>query len=144
MAEKTTRQQVEELVAKGKTAAEIAEALGKTKATIYSHLRNIEEAGGKTNKSTTRGRPRADAEDAPAATDEAPKPRPNPRAKTGEKVEAKAKPAKPNVFTVTAGNGNGHSEVDVDWTNVISVLTAEKAKHEAAIQKIDTAIAALA
>jgi biotin operon repressor len=130
MAEKTTRQQVEELTAKKKSAKEIAEILGKTTATIYSHLRNIEADGGEVRKSS-RGRPRADAETPQAET---PKPRPNPRAKATE--PAKSSADKPNVFA----SSNGHSTDD----DVITILTARKAEHEAAIQKIDTAIAALA
>jgi transposase len=47
-----TREQVKAMAAEGKSAKEIAEALGKTPATIYSHLRNLNATPRK------RGRPR--------------------------------------------------------------------------------------
>lgn len=58
MADNTkTREQVEALHAEGKTPAEIAEALGKSKANIYVHLRNIAKDAGEPPRK--RGRPPA-------------------------------------------------------------------------------------
>ena len=59
-----TKQQVAELAAQGKSAAEIAETLGKTVATIYSHLRNLKSEGSEGEKKEVkpRGRPRKNPE----------------------------------------------------------------------------------
>lgn len=95
MADESTKDQVIALHKDGKSAKEIAEALGKTTATVYNHMRNAGLGTGK------RGRPRkSDAEKAKAteaksdtkAQSEGVKTRPRPGSKAApaEKVTAKA------------------------------------------------------
>src|SRR3954454_17493075 len=77
-----TKDQVKALHAEGKSAKEIAEALGKTPATIYNHLRGLGLGQGK------RGRPRkTDAEKAEGSkTPVTPRPRRGSKGKPGPKA----------------------------------------------------------
>lgn len=93
MADESTKDQVIALHKDGKSAKEIAEALGKTTATVYNHMRNAGLGTGK------RGRPRkSDAEKAKATETKSEtksegvktRPRPGSKAAPAEKVTAKA------------------------------------------------------
>lgn len=110
--EKTTRELVEELYDDGMTeAGDIAEALSKTPATVYVHLRKIrEERGekprgrGRPPKAKTEGEEKAKPKPAPKAKGKTTRPAPTrkaPQAKTETKTEAKAE-AKSEAKT------NGH------------------------------------
>lgn len=75
-----TKDQVRELVDKGKSAKEIAETLGKTPATVYVHIRNIKaERGDKTP--AKRGRPPKLQSQGSESKPEASKPKPASTAK---------------------------------------------------------------
>lgn len=85
----TTKDQVKAMAADGKSAQEIAEALGKTPATIYNHLRNLGVA-----PKGKRGRPRK-SEDGAQPAKAATRKRPSPKTRTAPQTASR----------------NGHSEV---------------------------------
>ncbi len=118
MADESTRGQVEILAKEGKTAKEIADALGKTPATIYNHLRNLGIA-----PEGKRGRPRKNPDEAPAEAPAAPRARPG-AAKADE-------PAKANVFAAKATKNGSTGSADI-----CKVIEASIKEHEAALTKL--------
>lgn len=103
-----TKDQVAALLDEGKSAAEIAEKLGKTKATVYSHISNIRKDRGD-NEPRKRGRPpkaKVEGEEkSEGKSESSPRQRPPVAGKASEaKADAPAK-AKP-----VPASSNGHSE----------------------------------
>jgi predicted ArsR family transcriptional regulator len=95
-----TKDRVAALLKEGHSAKEISEALGKTLATVYVHIRNIEKEQGNTTP-RKRGRPpkvQADGESKPAS-----RPRP-PRA-----TRTVAQRGETQKVLDKAASGNGHN-----------------------------------
>lgn len=124
MAEKTeektpfkakTKDQVAAMAKEGKSAAEIAEALGKTQATVYSHLRNL-GVGPKRG----RGRPRkSDAEKAET---------------TDAKSETKATRARPGAKA--PADSNGHAPTTGDLRKTVEALIKAKQTELSKLEKV--------
>jgi biotin operon repressor len=98
MSADSTREQVAALMDKDKSAAEIAEALGKTKATVYVHIRNIKQERGEPVQSK-RGRPpkaKTEGDEKPPVAKGKTRPAPGSTAKTSEPQAAKSAPASSN------------------------------------------------
>jgi transposase-like protein len=94
----STKDQVREMLDADKSVEEIAEALGKTKATIYVHIRNIKAERGE--KPRGRGRP------------------PKAASPNGEKADsAKSRPAPPKTGSTKAAPATGKTEAPVKATN---------------------------
>lgn len=128
-AEKTTREQVEELYDKGVTEAkDIAEKIDKTPATVYVHLRNIAKERGE--KPRKRGRPPKVQTEGESTTKPTPRKAP-PRAGKG-KAE-KAAPA-------SDASSNGHSADE--FPQVKTAIEAELSSHRRAVAKLERMLAA--
>jgi hypothetical protein len=97
-----TKEQVKELLAKNKSAKEIAEALDKTPATIYNHIANIRKESGDTTP-RKRGRPPKVATEGDAPKEEATPAAARPRPGKAAPVKTEAK----QTVTPTA-KSNGH------------------------------------
>jgi transposase len=126
-----TREQVAKLAAEGKNAKEIAEATGKTLATVYSHLRKINP-----DAPRKRGRPRKDeAEKRAAAT----------QAKAAKATGTKPAPARKSTPKATT-NGNGHANVDLsdlrsEIEGMIEAKRAEVAAKQAEVARLKEMLA---
>lgn len=126
----STKDQVREMLDEDKSVEEIAEALGKTKATIYVHIRNIKSERGE--KPRGRGRPPkvgGDKTEAKGKTDSA-KSRPAPP-KAGKEAPGKTEaPAKDN------GHAESFGERFPDVKDAIERQLSQKRKDVALLEKM--------
>lgn len=128
----STRDQVTEMYDADKSVEEIAEALGKTKATIYVHIRNIKAERGE--KPRGRGRPPKAA--SPDGEKDSAKSRPAPP-KAGTKAEAPAKATPAKAETPAKSNGSASfAERFPRVKDSIEQELAEKRKEVAILERM--------
>lgn len=99
-AEKSTREKVQELFDKGKEPKDIAEAIGMTKASVYGHIRKIQESRGIAPRG--RGRPPKVQTNGDTPTETKPAPATRKAPPKGDAEKPKAAKAQTNGHTTTA------------------------------------------
>jgi uncharacterized protein YjcR len=140
---KSTREQVEELMNKGMEAKEIAEKTGKTPATVYVHIRNINAERGV--KPRGRGRPpkvQTDGESKPA-TRKAP---PKSDSKSDEAPKKRGRP--PGSGKKSAGSpqaaDNGHHTSAADrFPAIKAAIESELSDKRREVQTLEGMLAAI-
>ena len=129
----STKDQVRALLDSGVTdAGEIAEKLGKTKATVYVHIRNIKTEAGE--KPRGRGRP-PKVQPKNGETPAESKSRPAPP-KAGAKTEAPAKTEAKIEAKVSASNGHKAGERFPLIKSAIEQELSEKRKEVAMLERM--------
>lgn len=125
-----TRDQVKALAGEGKNAQEIAEALGKTPATVYNHLRNLGLGHGK------RGRPKGSGKTEGESKTEV-KTRPRPGSKT---ETAKAKPG-PKPKPIPASSNGHDATASARFPKIAEAIEAELVEARSKVATLEGMLA---
>jgi hypothetical protein len=116
--EVSTKEQVKALMDEGLDAGQIAEQLGKTKATIYVHMRNLKAEAGE--KPRGRGRPPKVQQDGTAA------------------AATKSRPAPPKAGPATSSaaksESNGHAP---EFPEIVAGIERELARARATVTRLE-------
>ena len=130
MAEKTSRQKVEDLykLGKGKSAGEIAEALGMSQANVYAHIRKINAENGIASRG--RGRPPKVQTEGKESKTEA-KSEAKPQASRPAPGKAASKPGPKPATASTNGHDSG------EYPHLIEALDKDLANARRTVAKLE-------